>query len=153
MLGICYGVQSLNTWRGGTLIQDLSCRPVNHSAGGSVAIAHSASIESTGILRGLVDPSEGAQKAGEMRLPVNSSHHQAIEQPGDGLIVAAVSSEDGVVEAVEGTLNAAAPSFVLGVQWHPERSVAISGTSRAIFRGFMEAVAAWEQLQRSQRAE
>lgn len=151
VLGICYGVQSLNVWRGGTLIQDLGCKPVNHSAGASVAVAHAVSIGSEGTLNRLADASERAFKAGDVRLPVNSSHHQSIDRLGDGLRVAALSSEDGVIEAIEGTAEAGAPSFVLGVQWHPERSLEISGTSRAIFRAFLGAVIACERPQLSAR--
>src|SRR5262249_9173797 len=40
ILAICFGVQSLNVWRGGTLVQDLAPMPVNHSAGRTVAVAH-----------------------------------------------------------------------------------------------------------------
>ena len=36
-------------------------------------------------------------------LPVNSSHHQAVERPGDGLRVVARCPADNVIEAVEGT--------------------------------------------------
>jgi putative glutamine amidotransferase len=71
---------------------------------------------------------------------VNSSHHQAIRTAGDNLRVSAVSPGDGVIEAVE--LDAA-DHFVVGVQWHPERTYAQSGFSRAIFSAFVQAAAAW----------
>ncbi len=47
---------------------------------------------------------------------INTIHHQAVKGLGKGLVVEAVSEPDGIVEAVrwEG------PSFVIGVQWHPE---------------------------------
>ncbi len=55
---------------------------------------------------------------GELR--VNSSHHQAVRQPGHGLRVCALAP-DGVIEAVE----AADPNwFCVGVQWHPESETA-----------------------------
>ena len=44
ILAICFGTQILNVWRGGTLVQDLTVMPVNHGAGGKVAIAHSAAV-------------------------------------------------------------------------------------------------------------
>ena len=44
VLGICYGLQSLNVYRGGSLVQDLLPLPVNHSAGRKVAVAHTADI-------------------------------------------------------------------------------------------------------------
>lgn len=151
VLGVCYGVQSLNVWRGGTLLQDLGCKPVNHSAGASVAVAHFVSVRGGGTLDRLADAAERVLRAGEVRLPVNSSHHQSVDRLGEGLRVAALSSEDGVIEAVEGTDEVGAPDFVLGVQWHPERSLELSGTSRAIFRAFLEAVIACERSQLSAR--
>ena len=62
---------------------------------------------------------------------MNSSHHQAVGIPGDGLTIVARSAEDGVIEALEGQIGR---SVMLGVQWHPERSVGISAASRALFR-------------------
>ncbi len=72
---------------------------------------------------------------------VNSSHHQAIRTPGDNLRVAAVSPADGVVEAVE--LDSP-DHFVLGIQWHPERTYAQKEFSRAIFAAFIAAARAWQ---------
>jgi putative glutamine amidotransferase len=70
---------------------------------------------------------------------VNSSHHQAIDQPGDSLRVVARSVEDGVIEAVEGV----GPQFVLAVQWHPERTFDRDPASKALFLALIEAAAAW----------
>jgi len=72
---------------------------------------------------------------------VNSSHHQSVRTSGDNLLVAAVSPVDGVIEAVE--LDSAT-HFVVGVQWHPERTYAQSSFSRAIFAAFAAAASAWE---------
>ena len=72
---------------------------------------------------------------------MNSSHHQAIRTLGDNLRVSAVSPSDGVIEAVE--LDAA-DHFVVGVQWHPERTYAQSGFSRAIFSAFVQAATEWQ---------
>jgi putative glutamine amidotransferase len=137
ILGICYGTQSLNVWRGGTLVQDLTVLPVNHEAGASVAVAHTATVAVGSLFASLVPAAELAAD----RLPINSSHHQAIGVPGDGLRVVARCPQDGVVEAVEG--GQAPEHFVLGVQWHPERSIEISATSRALFARFVAASAAW----------
>ncbi len=139
VLGICYGVQSLNVWRGGTLVQDLDPMPVNHEAGSSVAVAHGATVAPGTLLGGFIDQEEANMQGDELRLPINSSHHQAIEQAGSGLRVVAVSTQDGVVEAIEGDGSSGQPEFLLGVQWHPERSTAISTTSRAIFAGLVGA--------------
>ena len=72
---------------------------------------------------------------------VNSSHHQAIRSPGDNLRVIAISPGDGVIEAVE--LDSP-EHFVLGVQWHPERTYTQSAFSRAIFAAFVEAAEEWQ---------
>jgi putative glutamine amidotransferase len=145
VLGVCYGAQSINVWRGGTLIQDLAAVPVNHGAGSSVAVAHTAMVLPGSRLYGLVDAGESTFIGQELQLAINSSHHQAIEQLGAGLGVVAVSAQDGVVEAIEGLGDADSPAFLLGMQWHPERSVGISRTSRAVFSGFLEAVEIWER--------
>jgi putative glutamine amidotransferase len=141
ILGICYGVQSLNVWRGGSLIQDLTPMPVNHEAGSSVAIAHSALIAPNSLLASLLTPDEAPESNGFLRLPINTSHHQSIAAPGDGLRIVARCPDDGVIEAVELDSDAtmfhvehsSRPPFLLGVQWHPERSYNISAASRALF--------------------
>jgi putative glutamine amidotransferase len=145
ILAICFGLQFLNVWRGGTLIQDLSILPVNHSAGGSVAVAHTAAVTSASLLGALVVPSEAAEQHGYLRLPINSSHHQAIGIPGDGLRVSARCPQDAVIEAVEGgqASEGAAAHFVVGVQWHPERSYDLSVTSQALFRRFVAEATVW----------
>jgi len=129
LFGICYGVQSWNVWRGGALIQHLKTG-VNHAPGREVREAHLIQIKAGSKLSQIVH-------AGQ--IPVNSSHHQALDRPGDGLAVVASSSEDGVIEAVEGT----GEQFVLGVQWHPERSFDEDAHSQALFRAFLEAAASW----------
>jgi putative glutamine amidotransferase len=145
LLTICFGTQSLNVWRGGTLVQDLSPVPVNHSAGRTVAVAHVAGVVPESTL-GQIVSAEVPEKEGFLRLPINSSHHQAVGIPGDGLRVVARSSEDGVVEAIEGGQDQHDPQahFVLGVQWHPERSYEISEASRALFFRLVSEAAAWK---------
>ncbi|MDR3734981.1 MAG: gamma-glutamyl-gamma-aminobutyrate hydrolase family protein [Acidobacteriaceae bacterium] len=150
ILGICYGAQSLNVWRTGTLVQHLLPMPVNHPAGKAVPIAHTAMITPDSLLGSIIaeakssdtsDAPEAPLEGGFLKLPVNSSHHQAIGIAGDGLRVVARCPQDGVVEAVEGT---APDHFVLGIQWHPERSQGISAASRAIFDRFVHEAASWQ---------
>ena len=145
LFAICFGIQMLNVWRGGTLLQDLTVLPVNHSAGKSVAIAHSSAIAPESLLGGLLTTEEAPSQENFLRLPINSSHHQAIGIPGDGLRVSARCPQDAVVEAVEGgqATEGATAHFVLGVQWHPERSYDISPASRALFDRFVAEAAAW----------
>jgi putative glutamine amidotransferase len=137
ILAICHGVQTLNVWLNGSLIQDLRTA-VNHRPGRDVVEAHPVRIASESRLAGLVPRGFAADPL------VNSSHHQAIHIPGDGLLVSAVSPADGVVEAVELDSH---EHFVLGVQWHPERTYTESAFSRAIFAAFVQAAAVWEPRQ------
>ncbi|RZU41712.1 putative glutamine amidotransferase [Edaphobacter modestus] len=145
LLTICFGTQSLNVWRGGTLVQDLAPVPVNHSAGRTVAVAHSVAVPPESTLGGMLSREEAPDQRGFLRLPINSSHHQAIGIPGDGLRVVGRSTEDGVVEAVEGGQDQQNPGahFVLGVQWHPERTYEISPASRAIFARLISEATSW----------
>src|SRR6185312_15435177 len=132
VLGICYGLQSLNVYRGGSLVQDLLPLPVNHSAGRKVAVAHMADIAPESLL-GSLATGEAPRNNGFLRLPVNSSHHQAIAEPGPGMRIVARCPEDGVIEAIEADYDPNDPWFFIAVQWHPERSTDISAASRALF--------------------
>ncbi|HZQ44034.1 MAG TPA: gamma-glutamyl-gamma-aminobutyrate hydrolase family protein [Acidobacteriaceae bacterium] len=133
VLAICYGLQSMNVYRGGSLVQDLLPLPVNHSAGSKVAIAHTADISRESLLGSLLTCSEVAENNGFLRLPVNSSHHQAIAEPAPGMRIVARCPEDGVIEAIEADYDPKNPWFFMAVQWHPERSTEISAASRALF--------------------
>jgi putative glutamine amidotransferase len=144
ILSICFGTQMLNVWRGGTLVQHLTGIPVNHKAGRAVGIAHPAVVATDSLLGQLATAEIPTQEAGFLRLPINSSHHQAIGIAGDGLRVTARSPADGVVEAIENTPDGVGGPFVLGVQWHPERTFDQSAASRALFARFVAEAAAWK---------
>ncbi len=136
ILAICYGVQALNVWRKGSLIQDLATEgktQIDHAPGRHVAEAHSVRISSGSLLSSLADHAELVQ--------VNSSHHQALRTAGENLRITAVSAADDVIEAVE--LDSA-DHFVVGVQWHPERTYQSSELSRALFAAFVRSAAAWK---------
>jgi putative glutamine amidotransferase len=136
VLGICYGLQTLNVYRAGSLIQhipdflseDLRTR-VNHEAGKKIAVAHAVEVEKDSKLAGILG------KANKLALPVNSSHHQSADKIGNGLRIAARCPDDGIIEALEGT---SPDHFVLAVQWHPERSINEDEPSRAIFRALIK---------------
>ena len=133
VLAICYGLQSLNVYRAGSLVQHIESM-INHGAGRTVPKAHTVEIESGSRLAEIVGARDGQPIA------VNSSHHQSADAAGAGLRVVARCPDDGVVEALEGT---APDHFVLAVQWHPERSVndapELSDSAQAIFRAFIDA--------------
>jgi putative glutamine amidotransferase len=133
VLGICYGLQTLNVYRRGTLLQHIQSL-VNHEAGKNVHIAHTVEVEPGSMLGQIVGID--TKNADNPSIAVNSSHHQSAESTGDGLRVVARCPQDGIIEALEGT---SPDHFVLAVQWHPERSVDDDEPSRAIFRALIEA--------------
>jgi putative glutamine amidotransferase len=109
--------------------------PVNHAAGRAVAVAHTAVLAPNSLLAAIAasaaidprTPSEPRTSNLEPRLSINSSHHQAIGIPGDGLRITARSPEDLVIEAIESApleprTSNPEPGFLIGVQWHPERT-------------------------------
>jgi len=148
VLGICYGLQSLNVFRKGSLIQhipdflpDATRTKVNHEAGKKVAIAHTVEIEPASLLARIVsdnDPVLRPDARGPVVVPVNSSHHQSADAIGDGLRIVARCPDDGIIEGLEGTSK---NHFVIAVQWHPERSVERDEPSLAIFKALIEAAA------------
>ena len=131
VLGICYGLQSLNVYRAGSLVQHIES-PINHEAGRKVAVAHEVAVDPGSRLAEIVTQAN----VDPARLPVNSSHHQSADAIGHGLRIVARCPQDGIVEALEGTEP---DHFVLAVQWHPERSIDDDEASRAIFRALVEA--------------
>ncbi|GAS95270.1 peptidase C26 [Mycolicibacterium canariasense] len=108
VLGICRGAQVLNVALGGTLHQHLPdvLGHTRHQQGNAVfSTSHVRTVPGT-RLAGLIGESSDAQ----------CYHHQAIDRLGDGLIISAQDTTDGVIEGVE----LPGDRFVVGVQWHPE---------------------------------
>lgn len=139
VFGICYGLQSLNVWRSGTLVQHIYSR-INHSAGAKIDVAHNVLVEPDSLL------AKGASaNIGERSIPVNSSHHQSADVVGDGLRVTARCPDDEVIEAIEGTQPG---HYVLAVQWHPERGFERDAVSANLFRLFVQAALEWCAAQR-----
>ena len=127
ILGVCGGMQLVNVVRGGALHQHLpDDLGVSHEQPPPKDVpSHEVRIVPGTLLARLCGPDP---------LPVNSTHHQAVSRPGDGVLVSA-RAPDGVVEAIE------LPDlpFALGVQWHPEALAAASPRHAAILRGLVEA--------------
>ena len=118
VLAICYGIQSLNVFLGGSLVQDIPSElgaTICHDSeqdelpgGGEAPDAmHGASL----------DPGRVLTLSGTAQVEVNSSHHQSVLEPGRSLRITA-RAPDGVVEEVEWADDS---NWVVGVQWHPER--------------------------------
>lgn len=123
VFGICYGCQFINVARGGSLIQHLPDEVGSEQhAGGTlqhykVAQSNLSNAAGTSVIEG------------------KSFHHQAVKDLGASLRVVA-RSEDGVVEAIEATDR----PWMIGVQWHPERTPEDPATIR-LFKSFVEAAA------------
>jgi putative glutamine amidotransferase len=133
VLAICYGIQSLNVFLGGSLVQDIPSElhtPIEHqwrdSKQGTPEPFHTARIKPGSRL-------EKIAGVGEVR--VNSSHHQSIRDAGRDLRIAA-RAPDGVIEAVEWTDDS---NWVVGVQWHPERMVAADSLAKGLFSNLVAA--------------
>jgi len=130
LLAICFGMQVWNVYRGGSLIQDIHTevpKAHKHEQGAPRARpSHHVQIQPESLLASL---------AGEGTALVNSHHHQALEQIGEGLRASAWSS-DGLVEAVEDKREG---RWALGVQWHPEIGWERDQFSANIFKSFLNA--------------
>ena len=92
ILTICFGTQMLNVWRGGTLVQHLTGQPVKHRARAHGCGAIWRRWRRIRCLGRVGRPKRSQESDGVLRLPVNSSHHQAIEIAGDGLRVCRAKS-------------------------------------------------------------
>jgi putative glutamine amidotransferase len=138
VLAICRGIQELNVALGGSLLQNVHDIEGRHDHRGN----GNGSIEAAYSPKHLITVSGAlARIIGADQMMVNSLHGQAIDRPGEGLVVEALA-EDGTIEAVSAPN---APGFVLGVQWHPEWRYAERPASLAIFRAFSEACRAHQQ--------
>jgi putative glutamine amidotransferase len=107
IIGVCRGLQLLNVARGGSLVPDLPIdieTPHFDSARHVTWDAHDV----------VTVPGTRTHAVYGPRLRVNSSHRQAIDLPGDGVVVSA-AAEDGTIEAIEIEGHDA-----IGVQWHAE---------------------------------
>lgn len=112
VLGVCRGAQLLNVAFGGTLYQDIATQcPAAHEHM-DVELYDQFEHDVTFIQGSLL--TELYPKAAQLR--VTSIHHQAVAELGKGLVVEAVSTLDGLVEAIRWTGDA----YARGVQWHPE---------------------------------
>lgn len=106
ILGICRGIQIINVFFNGTLIQDIpSAYPdyLCHSQDSSEIYAHKVTIQ----------PNTHVAKFMDTNFSINSYHHQNIDTLAPGFIVNAIS-DDGLIEGIE-------KGNILGVQWHPEK--------------------------------
>lgn len=130
VLAICRGMQLVNVFFGGTLVQDISHAPgsIDHqglATASKWAPSHRIQVHAGSALAGIFSNPETP-------LWVNSFHHQAVDHIGEGLNVTA-HSEDGLIEAMESK-----DGSVLTLQWHPEMMFGHMPTQIAPFRWLVE---------------
>jgi putative glutamine amidotransferase len=169
VLGICYGLQSLNVFRKGSLIQHIpdflpqaTRAKVNHEAGKKVAVAHKVSIEPDSKLAriiahgaAVIAEHKNREGRGLSRANGRPDESRASAPEGHAFIVPVNSSHHQSADTIGNSLRTVArcpddeiieamegtsPNhFVIAVQWHPERSVDDDERSRLIFRALIEA--------------
>lgn len=113
ILGICYGMQRLNLFYGGSMMQDIDLQIANN-------VGHHDTKHPVTFHENFLGISAGSV------YEIDSRHHQAVNQIADGF-TAAVTAEDGVIEAIEGRGH-------YGMQWHPESDQ----TGIHMYRAFVE---------------
>jgi putative glutamine amidotransferase len=141
-LGICLGLQVMNITAGGTLFQDIDSQldtSVEHVSEPEDRARHEVRIENGTRLASIL--------GGGREITVNSSHHQAIKNVGQGLRVTA-EAPDGIVEGLEDPDH----PFYLGVQWHPE-DMGGEKSASALFGAFVEAARKYAEAKRQAATE
>ena len=129
VLGICRGEQILNIALGGTLIIDipgLSPPAILHQTKDYLQCFHQVNILHNTLLNSIIKCDTGT---------VTSNHHQAVETPAPDLQINAQAG-DGIVEGIEWK-NPHGKSFLLGVQWHPERMDTANALSGKLLKQFI----------------
>jgi putative glutamine amidotransferase len=134
LLAICRGHQMINIALGGDLVADIQQQipgALNHQRLDKASkIVHEVSLTHGSLL---------SKIAGNRKLSVNSSHHQAVIKAAEPLMATALS-KDGLIEAMELKPEAShmLPYF-LSVQFHPERLAGQHAEHQAIFQSFIKA--------------
>ena len=135
VFGICRGHQVINVALGGTLYQDVATQVGEHAAFHRDDSRYDQAFHDMRILR---DTWLASLYPGTEMTRINTIHHQAVKDLGEGLVVEAMSEPDGMVEAIRWEGH----SFVVGVQWHPEfmdpRDPALID-GRPLLRAFLDA--------------
>ncbi len=130
ILGICRGEQILNVAEGGTLYIDIPTdinTMIKHRCKDWKSCYHMVKLLPDNLLTEISGVSEGK---------VTSNHHQAVDRLAEDYRVLAIAN-DGIVEAI-GWRDTTDKSFLLAVQWHPERMDTASRLSTPIAKRFLE---------------
>lgn len=130
ILGVCRGMQALNTTLGGAMTTAPSLQET-HGKNGDESAFHRIYIAPGSKLAAIVG------SGGFVR--VNSRHRQCITEPhkSASLLASAYSLEDGVIEGLESPEH----EWVVGVQFHPERRQEVPPHFERLFQSFVERAA------------
>ncbi len=143
VLGICRGMQLINTALGGTLFQDISKEMereldlLHRQQGHYQFPVHSVSVKEDSLLQKIVKVKQ---------LKVNSMHHQGVSLLSPRLLTNAIS-DDGLIEAVE----IPELSFGLAVQWHPEFLWQESDQHLKLFEALIDASRANSEMMKGRK--
>lgn len=133
ILAICYGMQALNVFYGGSLFQDIETQienPLKHEQGIPLnRQSHSIEVKAESLLSEFVSRANLSET-----VKVNSHHHQSVKTLGENL-AATAWTKDGVIECIEGVSK---NRFIFGTQWHPEISFETDALSKEIFSAFIK---------------
>jgi putative glutamine amidotransferase len=113
VVGICRGHQILNVYLGGTLIVDIPAdfgKRIIHQCDDYLSCFHGIGVRKATLLETIT----GCDSA-----RVTTNHHQAVDRLSP-MLASNAYSNDRLIEGIEWQ-DPAGKSFLLGVQWHPER--------------------------------
>ncbi len=133
IFAICRGAQILNVTQGGSLIIDIDQdyhSIIQHRVATADGATHDINIDKKSWLYQLTKLEKGR---------VNSFHHQAVDKLAP-VFVSWAKAQDGIIEAY-GWKEPAGKSFLIAVQWHPERMAKDEPFSKMLALKFLEAVA------------
>jgi gamma-glutamyl-gamma-aminobutyrate hydrolase PuuD len=134
VLGVCRGLQAINVFGGGSLVQHLD----GHE---------SEPYPSPGVTRHRLELAADSRLAAILGdssdLEVNSYHHQAItaDRVAPGLRISAIAEHDDVGDLVEAVESTDPDRWLVGVQCHPERTESSPPVFERLWRAFVAASA------------
>jgi putative glutamine amidotransferase len=141
VLGICRGLQAINVFSGGTILQHVEGHAGAGWGSGPPATHPIRLVPGTRLTRLLGEAGGDGDGDGTLTLEVNAYHHQGI-RAGDlaPSLRAAAWADSSAGPLVEG-LESIGEDFVVGVQCHPERTESTPAAFERLFAGFVAAAA------------
>jgi putative glutamine amidotransferase len=136
VLGICRGLQFINVKFGGSLEQHHLGHSPTYPPLGVPVVDDPAGADAVNHVVVAERGSRLAAACGDEAFIVNSSHHQAVTSDRLASELRATARVGELVEALESPGH----RWVVGVQWHPERTAQVAAQATRIFDAFVAAV-------------